>query len=46
MRDPVGEPGHHLARSVLTELGLAAGPATSAPVRDPPQAEFAWDDPA
>lgn len=36
----------HLARSVLTALGLAAEPATFTPARDPPRAEFAWDDPA
>ena len=35
-----------LARRVLTALGQAAEPATFAPARDPPQAEFAWDDPA
>jgi hypothetical protein len=35
-----------LARSVLTALGLAVEPASFAPARDPPQAEFAWDDPA
>ena len=35
-----------LARRVLTALGLAAEPASSAPARDPPQSEFAWDDPA
>lgn len=36
----------HLARSVLTALGLATEPATYAPARDPRQAEFAWDAPA
>jgi hypothetical protein len=36
----------HLAPSVLTALGLAAEPATFTPARDPPRAEFAWDDPA
>jgi len=35
-----------LARRVLTALGLAAEPASFAPARDPPQAAFAWDDPA
>ena len=36
-----------LARSVLTALGLAVvEPASFAPARDPPQAAFAWDDPA
>ena len=35
-----------LARRVLTALGLAAEPATFAPARDPPQVEFALDDPA
>jgi hypothetical protein len=35
-----------LARRVLTALGQAAEPATFAPARDPPQAEFAWVDPA
>jgi len=35
-----------LARSVLTALGLAVEPTSFAPARDPPQVEFAWDDPA
>jgi hypothetical protein len=34
-----------LARSVLTALGLAVEPTSFAPARDPPQVEFAWDDP-
>lgn len=36
----------HLARSLLAALGLTAEPATFAPARDPPQPEFAWDEPA
>jgi hypothetical protein len=35
-----------LARRVLTAPGQTAEPATFAPARDPPQAEFVWDDPA
>jgi hypothetical protein len=35
-----------LARSLLTNLGLAAEPATFVPARAPLQLEFAWDDPA
>jgi hypothetical protein len=34
------------ARGLLVTLGLPADPATFAPARDPPQAEFAWEDPA
>jgi hypothetical protein len=33
------------ARGLLTTLGLPTEPATFAPARDPPQAEFAWPDP-
>ena len=40
----VAHAGH--AHSLLVALGLPAAPTTFAPARDPPQAEFAWDDPA
>jgi hypothetical protein len=40
----VAHAGH--AHRLLVALGLPAAPTTFAPARDPPQAEFAWDDPA
>ena len=40
----VADAGH--AHSLLVTLGLPAAPTTFAPARDPPQAEFDWDDPA
>jgi hypothetical protein len=33
-----------LTRAVLAPLGLSCTPATFAPARDPPQAEFWFDD--
>jgi len=33
-----------LVRAVLAALGLPCTPATFAPARDPPQAEFWFDD--
>jgi len=43
-RSVVAVVGSALAGAVLAALGLSCTPATFAPARDPPQAEFSFDD--